>query len=60
MLDIRALRADPSAVTTLLARRGDMGFVDAVGQEFWFEIDVADIFCDDVVGGVQVIECEFG
>ena len=53
MLDIRTLRADPSAVTTLLARRGDPGLADAVEQAVRLDAERREI-----LAGVEVLKAE--
>lgn len=46
MLDIRVLRADPTAVTTLLARRGDPGLAVAVEQALQFDTERREILAE--------------
>jgi len=53
MLDIRALRADPAAVTALLARRGDPGLEDAVTEALRLDTERREILAE-----VEVLKAE--
>lgn len=53
MLDIRVLRADPSTVITLLARRGDPGLKDAVEQALHLDVERREILAE-----VEILKAE--
>jgi len=53
VLDIRTLRADPSMVIKLLARRGDMSFADVVEQALGLDAERREI-----LAGVEVLKAE--
>ncbi len=46
MLDIRVLRSDPAAVTTLLARRGDSGWTAAVERALQLDTERREILAE--------------